>query len=308
MTLPPALGQTETDGSLESLTRLQTDLRDQQETALIQVWVEETRRIMFVYARGVLAGSYAVEEGASRPILQADIPSYWNGRNAAIQRVPVSDQVGRLAWLALESSLERRSELCNQAEWERQAAAWKDAKFSGVVELASRNEAGYLVWAGGKMLADESAWTGDQTLASLLQDAPVSLSVSAPVPEANAWECLSLRQSGMKWANGILSRFQHVAGTKFAQTVAREIAQLIRPWQWRIRVEKGQMRDEHFFPRAAAATHAYRAIFMGMGAQMGFVIGNMLTQRILSEMYYELDGDERAVLALNRLIPAAFSE
>ena len=46
---------------------------------------------------------------------------------------------------------------------------------------------------------------------------------------------------------------------------------------------------------------------MGMGTQMSFVIGNNLTQRILTEIFEELDREERIALESKRLIPAAFS-
>jgi hypothetical protein len=65
--------------------------------------------------------------------------------------------------------------------------------------------------------------------------------------------------------------------------------------------------DEHFFANPEAAAHAYRTILMGLGSHSGFVIGNTLTQRILSEAFDELDQAERGALESKRLIPAAFS-
>jgi hypothetical protein len=38
------------------------------------------------------------------------------------------------------------------------------------------------------------------------------------------------------------------------------------------------------------------------------VIGNNLTQRLLSETFEQIHSDERAALQSQRLIPAAFSE
>jgi hypothetical protein len=49
-------------------------------------------------------------------------------------------------------------------------------------------------------------------------------------------------------------------------------------------------------------------LFMAMGAQMNFVIGNNLTQRLLSETFEQVTLDERIALQSKRLIPAAFSE
>jgi hypothetical protein len=56
------------------------------------------------------------------------------------------------------------------------------------------------------------------------------------------------------------------------------------------------------------AAHAYRSLFMTMGAQMNFVIGNTLTQKLLTETFQQVHPDERAVLQSQRLVPAAFSE
>jgi hypothetical protein len=68
------------------------------------------------------------------------------------------------------------------------------------------------------------------------------------------------------------------------------------------------MLDAHFFAYLNDAGHAYRALFMSMGAQMSVVLGSNLTQRILSETFEQIHPEERAVLQSLRLIPAAFSE
>ena len=88
----------------------------------------------------------------------------------------------------------------------------------------------------------------------------------------------------------------------------RELNRQILPWQWNISLNENVMADAHFFPSLGEATHAYRALFMAMGAQMNFVIGNMLTQKLLNETFEQIHPDERAVLRSERLIPAAFSE
>ena len=104
-----------------------------------------------------------------------------------------------------------------------------------------------------------------------------------------------------------MARFETIAGAKFLQVVDRELGTLIGPWNWKISVDGTSIADEHFFATAEATAHAYRALLMGMGAQMGFVIGNVLTQRILNEIFNELDREQRAALEAYRLIPAAFS-
>jgi hypothetical protein len=313
MTLPPALGQIETNGTFESLASLQARLRDQQETALIQVRVDEVRQIVFVYAHGILAGSYVVEEGIRKPIPQADLASVWNGAGASIQSVDSSGKFGRMAWLGLESSVEGRSDIHAEAEWRQQLQEWKRLDFNGLVEISTKTGQGYLFFANGAMIPSESAFIGNLNLGPAGSPAfedhqAMNVTTFAPVVDSHPFQCLLLRQCSTKWGNGVLMRFQNLAGQKFAQAVGRELTMQIQPWQWQITVEDQSIRDEHFFPSVATATHAYRAIFMGLGAQMGFVIGNTFTQRILSEIYYELDSEERTILASHRLIPAAFSE
>jgi hypothetical protein len=82
---------------------------------------------------------------------------------------------------------------------------------------------------------------------------------------------------------------------------------LLQPWEWKINLNGDNVADEHFFASTEATAHAYRALFMGMGTQMNFVIGGPLTLRILSEIFQELKKEERAALEAHRLIPAAFS-
>lgn len=97
-----------------------------------------------------------------------------------------------------------------------------------------------------------------------------------------------------------------MVGQKLLQMLDRELNRQIRPWNITL-VEKDLL-DLHFFLYLMDAAHAYRSLFMAMGAQMDFVIGNTLTQRLLDETFEQVYPDERAVLQSQRLIPAAFSE
>jgi hypothetical protein len=310
----PGLGKFESKGSLDSLISLQARMCDQQSTGLIQVWFNETRQIILVYAHGILAGSYGVEAGISKPIQYADLTSVWSGAGAtSIQCIDSSGKFGRMAWLALESSVEAASNVRDEAGWRQQLQEWKKLNFNGLVEAATKNGQGYVFIANGTPIASESAFLGtlnrEQSGSPAFQDGQaINQRTFAPAVGSHAYQCFVLRQSGIKWGNGILTRFQNVAGQKFSQVVCKAIMTLIQPWQWQITVNEQTICDEHFFPRAEALANAYRTIFMGMGTQMGFVIGNNLTSRILTEMYEELGKDDRAVLASYRLIPAAFSE
>lgn len=112
----------------------------------------------------------------------------------------------------------------------------------------------------------------------------------------------------MYWCHKILIRYQEMVGQKLLQMMGRELNRQMQPWHWNITLNENDMLDTHFFPYLMDEAHAYRALFMAMGAQMNFVIGNNLTQRLLSETFEQIRPDERAALQSQRLIPAAFSE
>jgi hypothetical protein len=112
----------------------------------------------------------------------------------------------------------------------------------------------------------------------------------------------------MNWSHKILDRYQQMVGQKLLQMMDRELNRQIQPWNWNIKLDDNVMLDMHFFLRLVDEAHAYRALFMAMGAQMNFVIGNNLTQRLLSETFEQVLPDERVALQSQRLIPAAFSE
>jgi hypothetical protein len=125
---------------------------------------------------------------------------------------------------------------------------------------------------------------------------------------AHAYQYAVLRLGAIHWSRQILSRYQEMVGQKLLQMMDRELNRQIQPWRWHIVLDGQDMLDLHFFPYLMDAAHAYRALFMIMGGQMNFVIGNTLTQRLLSETFEQVHPDERTVLQSQRLIPAAFSE
>jgi hypothetical protein len=88
----------------------------------------------------------------------------------------------------------------------------------------------------------------------------------------------------------------------------KDIEDVTQPWGWKLFIKSSAFRDEHFFSYAQTASQAYRAVFMELGNQMGQVVGNTLTLRILSETFETLNKNSRTALELHRLIPVAFSE
>lgn len=123
-----------------------------------------------------------------------------------------------------------------------------------------------------------------------------------------AYQCAILRHGAMRWSHQILGRYQEMVGQKLLQMMDRELNREIQPRRWNILLDGDSLLDRHFFPYLMDTAHAYRALFMSMGAQMDFVIGNNLTKRLLSETFGQSRADERAILQSQHLIPAAFSE
>ena len=117
-----------------------------------------------------------------------------------------------------------------------------------------------------------------------------------------------LRQGVLCWAQGILSRYQELAGQKMIKLAQKDMEDITQPWGWRLFIENAALRDEHFFSYAQTAAQAYRAVFMELGNQMDQVVGSAITRRILNETFETVNKNTRAALELHRLIPAAFSE
>lgn len=305
-------GQTELHGSLVALNSMQAKLRETQATGLIEVKVGATRQIVITYANGTQAGVYLLENGHSRPFNLAELSALWGGAPFSVCSVPLPDRAGRAIWLILESRKREQFEVSGEDAWNTQLKLWEQEKFNGAVEITSKAGQGFTVLQKGNLIAEETVFFNGQGFENELPPGIGSygswqvITYAAALP-SSAWQCLNLRGSAIHWADAALNRYQSIAGEKFLQVTSREIGMAIQPWQWKINVSGTKIADEHFFAGTEATAHAYRALFMGMGAQMGFVIGGSLTQRILTEMFDELEQDQRTALETHRLIPAAFS-
>lgn len=305
-------GQTELHGSLVALNSMQGRLRESHASGLVEVRVGPTRQIMIVYANGVQTGSYLLENETSKPFHLAELTTLWGGAPFSVSMVTLPDRAGRAIWLIVESQKHEEIEIQNTVEWAKRLEEWKAEEFSGAIEIASKSLQGFAVIHNGNVLDSESVFFNGQGFENALPpqlDTRETWKVTkySPLKTSNSWKSLALRSSAARWVASALARFETIAGAKFLQVVDREMKLLIEPWQWKIAVDGVSIADEHFFATAEATAHAYRALLMGLGAQMGFVIGNVLTQRILNEIFNELDREQRAALETYRLIPAAFS-
>lgn len=305
-------GQTELHGSLVALNSMQAKLRENQSTGLIEIKVGTSRQIVLTYAHGTQAGAYLLEDGRSRPFNLAELSTLWGGAPFSVCSVPLPDRAGRAIWLILESRKREQIEIQGEEAWSEQLKLWAQEKTNVAIEVTSKSGQGFAILQQGRLIAEESVFFNGREFTNEL---PFDIGAYGnwqaityeAAPSSSAWQCLNLRQSAIQWAKGALSRYQSIAGQRFLQVTSREIGMLIEPWQWKISLSGENVSDEHFFAGTEATAHAYRALFMGMGTQMGFVIGGSLTLRILTEIFEELEQGQRAALENHRLIPAAFA-
>ncbi|MBI5932724.1 MAG: hypothetical protein HY867_03365 [Chloroflexi bacterium] len=305
-------GQTELHGSLVALNSMQARLREAHASGLVEVRINPTRQIMIVYANGALTGSYLLENETSRPFHVAELTTLWGGAPFSVSMVPLPDRAGRAIWLVVESQKREEFEIHSTVEWTKRLEAWKEEGFSGAVEIASKSLQGFAAIHNGNLLDAESVFFNGQMFENSLPpefDTQETWKVTSysPSQTSHSWKCLALRSSAAPWAEGILNRYESLAGQRFLQVTSKEVGILLEPWQWKINLDQGRITDKHFFASTEATAHAYRALFMALGTQMNFVIGGSLTLRIMTEIFEELEKKQRSVLEAHRLIPAAFS-
>ncbi len=302
----------ESQGSPAKLNALRSQLREQNATALIEVGIGVHRRAMLLYANGSSAGIYLVEGGYSRPFNLTELFLLWGGATFTLTLVPLPDRMARSIWLLLESHSHEQFEVNDEHLWKRLLQRWREEKFSRVIEFYSEIIQGFFVIQRGRILENEAVFFNGQGYEHRLpegigQKGIWHFTTYLLSPLSNAWQCVNLRESATSWAKRLLSHYAYLAGQKFLELTCREVNQSIQPWNWKIAIRNATVNDDHFFPSLEATAHAYRALFMSLGTQMGFVIGNRLTQHILDETYQDLDEEQRRALQAHRLIPAAFS-
>ncbi len=273
-----------------------------------QIDAERERGAVMILVGGEPAVSYLLENDRPRHISLAEFSSFAHSR---IRRIILPDVAGRLLLLALESQVGGISSNMDGKAWNWQVARWKQDQWSGLVEIRSEKFHGFAFFWRGEPQKSELVFSISQGFIfefPKLDDEKVGFEVISYVhlPSAQSYQCAVLRQGARHWSRGILGRYQEMVGQKLLQMLDRELNRQVQPWK--ISLVENDLFDLHFFPYVMETAHAYRSMFMAMGAQMDFVIGNTLTRRLLSETFEQVHPDERAVLQSQRLIPAAFSE
>lgn len=277
--------------------------------ALFEKQIDAERGAVMLLAGGEPKAAYLLENDHSRHISLGEFSSL---ESARIRRIIMPDVAGRLILLALESQIGRKFPNMDGQAWDLQTAQWKRDEWSGLVEINSKKLHGFaLFWHGEPQELDSVHATSRGFISGLpkFEDEgyPAFEVVSFVHPaSAQSYQCAVLRQGARRWSRGILSRYHEMVGQKLLQMLDRELNRQVQPWKISL-VEKDLV-DLHLFPHLMDAAHVYRSLFMAMGAQMDFVIGNTLTRRLLDESFDQIHPEERAVLLSQRLIPAAFTE
>ena len=299
------------DVSLEPQVSAEVYFRGANATGLIEKHLDTEKIAFLFFVNGEPRAAYLLQNRQSKLISLAEF-SALNEENIRVTNLP--DVAGRLTMLALESQPENRSAIDSDQVWEKQCNQWRQERWNGLVEVKSRNVHGFILFWEGEIQKSDLIFS---TSEGFVRELPSLSGASDPVWQMTAYshtastqsyQCTLLRQAAMHWSRAILSRYQEMVGQKLLQMMDRELNRQIQPWRWNIVLDGKDMLDLHFFPYLKDAAHAYRALFMAMGAQMDFVIGNHLTQKLLSETFEQVYPDERVVLQTQRLVPAAFSE
>jgi hypothetical protein len=219
-----------------------------------------------------------------------------------------------MVWLALESKPKGKVFIAGNDDWQNKVAEWKASRWNGLVEVKAETYQGFaFFWQGEAIATDAVLYTPEGFVTGLssfsqMEAAEREITLYELEKASSAFQCFVLRQGAVRWSHKILSRYQELVGKNLLQVLNREINQSIEPWNWNLALQGDALVDVHFFPELQLATYAYRALFMGMGAQMSFMIGNHLAQRIFSDGFKSVFPDESAALQAQRLIPAAFTD
>ena len=293
-----------------SQNAVESFFRGQNASGLIEKQLHSGKSAILLFANGSPSAAYQLENGLGTFITHGEFSAVQN-EIANVRALQLPDVAGRLTLLALESQIGDELAMPDSVIWQAQLEKWKQARWSGLVEVESNDLQGLaLFWQGELQTSDVIFSTASGFVTELPKAGifPWKVTTYLPVPTAQGYQCAILRLGAVHWSFRILIRYQEMVGQKLLQTMDRELNRQIQPWRWKIALTDSNMLDTHFFPYLMDAAHAYRALFMAMGAQMNFVIGSNLTLRLLNETFEQIHPDERALLQSQRLIPAAFSE
>lgn len=298
----------------DSALKAEVSFRDQRLSGMIEKRLDEKTGAVMLFAGGTPAGAYLLEEEACKPIPFAEFSVLKTKTDQAHRAIKLPNHAMRMVWLSLESQVQNIFSLQLEEVWKSQLKSWQDEKWSGLVEVRSEAYHGFALFWDGMVQTPDIFFSNAQGFQSEFpnstecRDLPRKVVTFKLSPSTQAYQCALLRQGATHWTNRALLRYQELVGQKLMHSLERELSRQIQPWAWNIKIDDGTLTDAHFFLHTDYAAHAYRAILMSMGGQMNFVLGNNLTQRLLTETFATVPAQEIAMLQAHRLIPAAFSE
>jgi hypothetical protein len=296
-----------------SLLNAESYFSDQKASGLIEKQINADRTAILVVGGGLPCAAYTLENSTCKSISLTEFSSLNDGISH-LRAIKLPDAAGRMTWLALESQAKNKYSVGSDDAWKKQLDQWKQDRWYGLIEITAKTLHGFALFWKGEIQKSEIIFSTPQGFVTdfppmeSANNASWEVTTYAHTPSTQAYRCAILRQGAVEWSHQILSRYRNLVGQKLLQLMDRELNRQILPWRWNISLDENVMADAHFFPSLGDATYAYRALFMAMGAQMNFVIGNMLTQRLLNETFEQIHPDERTILRSEHLIPAAFSE
>lgn len=280
-----------------SLNELEVRFRTQKLSGVIEKTSETGGHIVQLVAGGTLLKSFDLTVTAPNP------PS------TQLHAVPLDDEAARLVWLALESHSVNKNPIPDQDRWKALLAELRTTNWSGLLEIRRHDAHGLLFVGSGELQQGEAIIQAPDgySKSDAEKHIPFEVALLESRPDSPAYQCFVLRKGITTWTDHLMLRCQEMIGRRMLQSIERELNHSIEPWNWHILLKEDSLHDGHFFPSIQEAANAYRAVFMGIGTQLNFFMGNNITQRILNESFDLLSSEEKNALNSQRLIPAAFT-
>jgi hypothetical protein len=300
-------------GSIAYLDSQQSIFHFDQTSGMIEIKLAAAEWAILLFARGISTGTYHLKDNSSKPISINELHTLLGSSNVHVCTQTLPDIAGRAVWLALQSQVQSKNQIQNIAGWDAWLNKCKVEKVTGLVQIASEFFDGFVYLQEGELIKTESIFSTDQGFLNIppffryQQDFPCELTIYTSAPDSHAYQTFILRHGVSDWIRSILDRYKEMVGQRLVQVVINQSNISIEPWHWKIQLEGTALRDHHFFPDVEAAVKAYRALLMSMGEQISPMIGNMLTQRLVTETYNQLSSEETRLLELQRLIPASLA-
>ncbi|MEZ0395225.1 MAG: hypothetical protein ABWK53_02150 [Anaerolineales bacterium] len=298
---------------LESI--LQTYQNDRL-SGLIQVSAAADWEIVILFEHGTRVRSYRLEPQTCRLLSGEDLGADWSAREAPIRTLVLPDAAVWAVWLALECYPPAGQETKEARMLSDYFAARQAEKKNCLVQLMAEESDGFvLLWEGEPARADVVFSTANGFSNSLpfnrLRDenatAPWGLQIYDINPQLPVFSRLRLRAEVSAWVRATFHQYQDLVGMRLLASLIHNINQASQSQQWRIGVDSAGLVDRHIFAKVETCQMAYRAILQSMQQQISLVIGNLLTQRLLTETFEKLTPAQQQSLAAQALTPAVLN-